>query len=197
MPGPRTAASGLVATRSLLVGLLTVATTALAHAAAGGAMPGIPGLAVLVLATSATAWPVLRRDVRPALLFGMVGSAQVVLHPGFQALAPASGHPGHHPVTWVMVLAHLAAGLGAVALVLAVDPVMRQLGAVGGRRHGAAPVIGRPAVPPGPPPPSPLPARVAADAPRRGPPGGCAPVHHRSRIRRGGRPSSRPIRSLL
>jgi len=189
VPGPRTAATGLVAVRSVLVGLVTIATTALAHAAAGGAIPGVPGLTVLVLATSATAWPVLRRVVRPAVLFGAVGLAQVLLHPAFQALAApatdAAGHAdgagrlvaagsagleSHHPASWVMVLAHLAAGVGAVALVVAVDPVVRRLGAGRVRRRVAAPVIGHRIVPIGPPIPSMRPARVATDAPRRGPP---------------------------
>lgn len=212
MPGPRTAATGLIAVRSLLVGLLTIATTALAHAAAGGAMPAVPGLTVLVLATAATAWPVLRRAARPAVLFGAVGSAQVLLHPAFQALAgPASGAVGHadgagrlvtagsagleshHPASWVMVLAHLAAGVGALALVMAVDPVLRRLGAGGVRRRVAAPVIGHRSVPIGPPIPSMQVARVATDAPRRGPPG--AANRHPARPILRGQTSQPPFRS--
>ena len=64
MAGQGEPGAGLIAGRSVAFGLVTISITALAHAAAGGRLPSVPGAVVLVLATSATAWPVLRRSVR-------------------------------------------------------------------------------------------------------------------------------------
>ncbi len=169
MAGQGEPGAGLIAGRSVAFGLVTISITALAHAAAGGRLPSVPGAVVLVLATSATAWPVLRRDVRPTVLFAAVGVAQLALHPAFQALAGPAAHAGHQAGSGPMVLAHVAAGLAAVALVLAVDPLVRRLGAA--RRAGRPRVLatGSHAVPAGPPIHL-VPARVLTDAPRRGPP---------------------------
>lgn len=174
-----TAVTGVNVARSLMFGLLTIAITAPAHAAAGGAVPALPGLAVLVLATAVTAWPVLRRAAHPAVLFGVVGIAQIGLHPAFQALAVPAGHAGHPGTPW-MVVAHLAAGLGAVALVMAVDPVVRLAVGRASRRRVPTSAIRRPTGPVAPPALSPVPLRVTTDAPRRGPPAGGAVPPHRS-----------------
>ncbi|WP_395728994.1 hypothetical protein [Nakamurella sp.] len=165
-------ATGVSVARSLVFGVLTTSVTALAHAGAGGAMPAAPGLVVLTLITSASAWPVLRRAVRPAVLFAVIGVAQLALHPAFQALAATAGHAGH-PGTLPMTVAHLAAGLGAAGLVIAIDPVLgrRRVGRAW-RRRAPAPAIAHRPIPILPAPVSMVAARAASDAPRRGPPGG-------------------------
>ena len=167
---------GLNVARSLTFGLLTIAITAPAHAAAGGAVPALPGLAVLMLTTSVAGWPVVRRPVRPGVLFAVVGVAQIMLHPAFQALAVPVGHVGH-PASLLMVGVHVVAGFVAIALVMAVDPVVRRRCTGRPRRRRVpAPSIRRLMVP-APPPLSPVPLRVTTDAPRRGPPPRCSRVH--------------------
>lgn len=196
MSDRKTAVPGVDGARSLVFGLLTTSITALAHSAAGGAVPTLPGLAVLALTTSATAWPVLRRAWRPAALFTVVGAAQVALHPAFQALAAPAGHAGH-PATPLMVVVHLAAGLGVVALVLAVDPVIRRWAADRVQRRVPVPVTGPGIVPILWPPASPVPARVVTDAPRRGPPPGGAVAPPLAAPGASGCPTPLPMRSSV
>ncbi len=164
----------MIAARSLVFGLITVGLTVLAHAAAGGGVPPATSLLVLVLVTAVIGYPLLRRTWRPAALPVAIGSAQVGLHPVFEALAQGDG-TGHaaHATAPAMLGAHVVAGVLAGLLVTALDPVLRCLrlrGARPARVPTAAAVEPRVSGPVRPAPPSSTPRVVSIVAPRRGPP---------------------------
>jgi hypothetical protein len=172
----------VIALRSTAFGAITLGLTLLAHAAAGGGVPSPVALAVLVLVTGAVGAPLFRRGLRPAVLVPVVGAAQVALHPVFQGLAgmEPAGHAGHGSPQ-VMLGAHVVAGVLAVLLVTALDPVLRCL-----RLHGAPLLVRLGVVRVGPVTQArPIPAddhlvvtcrAVVLVAPRRGPPSALSAV---------------------
>jgi hypothetical protein len=166
----------VIALRSAVFGAVTVGLTVLAHAAAGGGVPSPVAVALLVVVTSAVGAPMFRRRLRTRTLVPVVGVAQVALHPVFQGLADtaADAHAGHGSAL-PMLVAHVVAGVLAVLLVTALDPVMRCLGLRGARmpvRLGVvrvAPAAQSPVVPFGDDVVL-TPRVMALPAPRRGPP---------------------------
>ncbi len=183
----------MIAARSLVFGLITVGLTVLAHAAAGGGVPPVTSLLVLVLVTAAVGYPLLRRIWRPAALPVAIGAAQVGLHPVFEALAQ-SGGTGHaaHTAAPAMLGAHVVAGMLGALLVTALDPVLRCLRLRGARLVRvpvAAAVEPRAPEPVRSAPPSLTPRVVSIAAPR--PPCGVDPPVVSDRADVGATPTAR------
>lgn len=164
----------VIAVRSLVLGAITVGLTGLAHAAAGGRLPAPVALATLMAVTAATAVPLLRRRLRPALLLPAMAATQAVLHPVFEGLADPAGHSGHGAPS-LMLGAHAAAGVLAVLMVTTLDPALHAFGVRGARLPIRLGVVRVAPVRPALPPPerhdvAPTPRVTARPAPRRGPP---------------------------
>ncbi len=166
----------MIALRSIAFGVVTVGLTVLTHAAAGGGAPSPVALALLVVVTAAVGAPMFRRRLRTHTLIPVVGAAQVALHPVFQGLSDSAvdGHAGHGSAL-PMLGAHVVAGVLAVLLVTALDPVVSCLGLRGARMPVRLVVVR--ATPEAEPPIVPFadevvpaPRVTALAAPRRGPP---------------------------
>lgn len=94
--------------RAAAFGVVTLALASGAHVAAGGAMPSMMVLAVLVVPLMMAALVLTSRRCGPVLLLGSLTAAQVVLHESLMALT------SHVPVD--MFPAELGAHHGAQAL---------------------------------------------------------------------------------
>lgn len=151
---------------SVLATLEIITGAALAHLAAGGAVPSVGWLVAAALAVFAAGLVVLQRRV--GLLGGAVaaGLTQLGLHEVFAALAePTMAH--HHAADGsAMALAHAAAAVLAVLVWTlhrrAFGVVCRRLGAARPARLTRHPALVARAVP--------RPALWAYARPRRGPP---------------------------
>jgi len=110
-----------VAARTAAATVLVMAGAALAHAWAGGELPGAPQLLALTGLVFGAGTLTLRWRVPLLLLAPFVLLAQAGLHVLFGPLAAETSHAGHvgitsaaEPLTWRMVLAHLVSTLFAV-----------------------------------------------------------------------------------
>ncbi len=111
--------------RALLLAVVVVGLSLVAHGLAGGARPGVVPLVVLAALTAVTVRPVARHEISMPRLVGLLGAGQVVLHVVFEQCALLSVVPGtpgehHHPGAMadpLMIGAHVVATL-VVALVL-------------------------------------------------------------------------------
>ena len=113
--------------RSGAIAAVSVAVGAAAHGIAGGPLPPAERLILLTLLATGLAFPVYRRSAPGPATVPLLGLAQSVLHPAFiwAAGTPGDEHASHSahsgPSGMSMLVAHLAAGLVAAALVVLTD----------------------------------------------------------------------------
>ena len=122
------------ALRAIVISVIAVGFSAVAHGVGGATPPPVGALGLLTALSAMVSLPVLLRWRAPAALMPLLAAAQGGLHPAFVALADpstarhgglagaAGGHDGWSPG---MVTAHVAAGLLAAALVTLVDDLLR------------------------------------------------------------------------
>jgi hypothetical protein len=181
IPTMQTAGGRLL--RASAVAIITITLSALAHLAAGGALPSLPGLLGVVALSAAAAFPLCRGSIARRALVPLLAFAQAALHPLFAmaaappwqeaavatlhpvvldpvaavhsaATADPAAHSAHSGSSLTMLLAHLGAALAAASVVLFVDHVLLALIA----EH-------RLRLPTGPPDPLPIgPARTLMSA---------------------------------
>jgi hypothetical protein len=170
---PPTAPSVLT---SLLATVEIVAFGVAAHTWAGGSVPGLPWLFATVGLVALATYAVVLRRSSMAATFAALLAGQVGLHFLLGAMAPPSGHAGHHgdaALSWQMALAHIASAV-VTLLIWQVRGrlILRVLGWAQARalvhtprRHlvPASRAVGAHAL-------------ILLTAPRRGPPMGIAPA---------------------
>lgn len=111
--------------RVLLLAVVVVGLSLVAHGLAGGAHPGVVPLVVLTALTAVAVRPMGRGEVSMPRLIGLLGAGQIVLHVVFEQCALISVVPGaqaHHHQEMstpapLMLGAHVLATV-VVALVL-------------------------------------------------------------------------------
>jgi len=79
------------ASRAALATLLVLGLAASAHTLGGGAPPGTLAGVVLALLVGPIAWWCTRRELGVLGLTGLLAGAQVLVHAGLSAMAPAAG----------------------------------------------------------------------------------------------------------
>jgi hypothetical protein len=116
--------------RSGAVAAISVVVGAAAHGIAGGPLPPAERLILLTLIATGAAFPVYRRSAPGPAAVPLLGLAQSVLHPAFiwAAGTPGDEHANHSAHSGAsgmsMLVAHLAAGLVAAALVVLTDRLL-------------------------------------------------------------------------
>ena len=80
--------------RSGVLAVCTLGLSALAHALAGGHLPGAGSLAALAAGVGLLCWAVGRWRLSARAVTGLLGAGQVALHAAFAALAPQPGGHG-------------------------------------------------------------------------------------------------------
>ncbi|PRX43481.1 hypothetical protein B0I33_11599 [Prauserella shujinwangii] len=142
--------------RAATAGVATGALAVLAHAGAGGALPGAPEVAALIVAVGVAAAALGGRERGPLAILALVVAGQAALHGALSLTASGHAHhaAGHEPVP--MLLAHvLATAVTVVAMTRAERVLFALLAALAARlprRLGPLPVTdGRPAGCPAPP----------------------------------------------
>jgi hypothetical protein len=120
----------VIALRSVIFAVIAVGLSAAAHVLAGGGSPPAAGVAVSAALTACLSLPLFRKALRPLALLGVVGPAQGVLHPVFNALTTPTAHAHSASVTnfsLTMLAAHIGSAVLAALLVVAIDPLVRSM----------------------------------------------------------------------
>lgn len=100
-PVDTTAGGGLRVLRAVLLALVVLATGTVAHAGAGGLLPGAPDVVALLLLVAAAAWPLLGREASARRLITATVVGQTLVHVALSALAghaavvPVGSHAAH------------------------------------------------------------------------------------------------------
>lgn len=122
MPAEQTAGAALRWGRAAALTCVVLGFSAVAHAAAGGALPGPVGMGVLAVPTAAVLAALLGRQASTLRVVALVAGGQAALH---AALTAAGGHPtgvsaAVAPQTFRLPEGRLAEALGADQLALRV-----------------------------------------------------------------------------